>query len=86
MKPQFPQTQFTQEQGQQARDQILQLVQEANLPSEVLVEIGQWAQQVIENPKLFPEFQAWLASRGLDKSDIPEKPDYQELTSMIMIL
>ena len=82
---QQPQQQFTPEQGQQARQEILRLVQEANLPAEKLVEIGQWAQQVIENPALFPEFQTWLKSQGLDDNDIPQEPDYQELASMAAI-
>jgi hypothetical protein len=85
MPNQLPQQQFTPEQGQQARQEILKLVQEANLPAEVLVEIGQWAEKVIAQPKLFPEFQTWLKSKGLDDSDIPTEPDYQELASMIMI-
>ena len=85
MNSQLPQQQFTPEQGQQARQEILRLVQEANLPAEVLVEIGKWAQQVITQPALFPEFQAWLKSRGLEDSDIPTEPDYQELASMVAI-
>ena len=79
------QPQFTPEQAQEAQQQIQAALQEANLPAEMLAEIGRWAQQVITDPSKFPEFQAWLRSQGLTEEDIPEEPDFQELSSMVAI-
>ena len=79
------QGQFTPEQGQQAQQQIIAELKQANLPTERLVEIGQWAEAVINDPSQFPAFQAWLKSQGLPESDIPKEADYQELASMAAI-
>jgi SOS response regulatory protein OraA/RecX len=75
--------QFTPEQGQQAQAEIQRLLQEAQMPPAILVEIGNWAQRVIQDPSQFPAFQAWLQSQGLDAEDIPQEPDYQELMAMV---
>ena len=75
--------QFTPEQAEQSQQEIQAALQEANLPPSTLIEIGQWAQRVIENPQEFPAFQQWLRSQGLDEEDIPQEPDYQELTAMV---
>lgn len=74
--------QYTPEQSQESINEIRRLVQEAELPAELLVEIGQWAQQVIQDRAKFPEFQAWLKSKGLPDSEIPDDADYQELAAM----
>jgi hypothetical protein len=79
------QGQFTPEQGQQAQEQIVAQLKEANLPTEKLVEIGQWAEAVINDPSQFTAFQAWLKSQGLPESEIPDNADYQELASMAAI-
>ena len=79
------QGQFTPEQGQQAQQQIIAELKQANLPTERLVEIGQWAEAVINDPSQFPAFQAWLKSQGLPESKIPKEADYQELASMAAI-
>ena len=84
MNNQQPQ-QFTQEEGLASRQQIAQILREENLPIEVLTEIGQWATAVITDPSQFPAFQDWLRSQGLDESEIPTEPDYQELSSMVAI-
>lgn len=78
-------SQFTPEQGQQAQQQIIAQLKEANLPTERLVEIGQWAEAVIQDPSQFPAFQDWLKSQGLPESEIPKEADYQELASMAAI-
>ena len=74
---------WTPEQGDTAKQQIRQLLTESNLNTTKLAEIGQWAQRVIENPKEFPSFQSWLKEQGLPESEIPQEPDYQELSSMV---
>ena len=79
------QGQFTPEQGQQAQQQIIAELKQANLPTERLVEIGQWAEAVINDPSQFPAFQAWLKSQGLPEEKIPKEADYQELASMAAI-
>ena len=83
MDTQMNQPQFTQQQGLDAQQQIRDILVQENLPAEVLVEVGEWAQRVIQNPATFPEFQDWLRSRGLGDDDIPQEPDYQELASMV---
>ncbi len=77
--------QFTQEEGLASRQAIAQILREENLPIEVLAEIGRWAEAVITDPARFPEFQDWLRSQGLDESEIPKEPDFQELSSMVAI-
>jgi hypothetical protein len=74
--------QYTPEQSQESINEIRRLVTEAELPAELLVEIGQWAQQVIQDRQKFPEFQSWLKSKGLPDSEIPDDADYQELAAM----
>jgi len=76
---------WTPEQADQSQQQIEAALQEANLPAEMLAEIGQWAQQVITDPSQFPAFQQWLRDQGLPEEDIPQEPDYQELTAMVAI-
>ena len=76
---------WTPEQADQSQQQIQAALQEANLPAEMLTEIGQWAQQVITDPSQFPAFQQWLRDQGLPEEDIPKEPDYQELTAMVAI-
>jgi hypothetical protein len=73
---------WTPEHGQQAQAQMRQQIESANLNTTMMVEIGQWAERVLENPKQFPAFQAWLKQQGLPDSDIPEAPDVQELAAM----
>lgn len=77
--------QFTQEEGLANRQKIAEILREENLPIEVLVEIGNWAEAVITDPGRFPEFQDWLRSQGLDESDIPTEPDFQELSGMVAV-
>jgi len=79
------QEQWTPEQADQSQQQIQAALAEANLPSEMLAEIGQWAQKVITDPSQFPAFQQWLRDQGLPEEDIPQEPDYQELTAMVAI-
>lgn len=79
------QTEFTPEQAQAAQQEIQAALQEANLPAEMLSEIGRWAEQVINDPAQFPQFQQWLRDQGLPEEDIPKEPDYQELTAMVAI-
>ena len=85
----MPQTQdqgqFTLEQGQQAQQEILAQLKQANLPTERLIEIGQWAEAVIQDPSQFKAFQDWLKSQGLPESEIPDDADFQELASMAAI-
>lgn len=79
------QPQFSQEQGLASRQQIAEILREENLPIETLAEIGRWAEMVITEPARFPEFQDWLRSQGLEESEIPTEPDFQELSSMVAI-
>jgi len=81
----LPQPEFTPEQGQAARQEIMAAIQASELPLDKLREIGDWAQRVIEQQVSFEEFQAWLKSQGLEDSDIPKEPDIQELTGMIAV-
>lgn len=80
-----PAPEFTQEQGLAARAEIMAAVREANLPLDLLVEIGDWAQMVIEQPEQLPEFQNWLREKGLPEEDIPQSVDYQELAGMAAV-
>ena len=73
---------WTPEHGQQAKQQMRQQIESANLNTTMMVEIGQWAERVLENPEQFPAFQAWLKQQGLPDSEIPEAPDVQELAAM----
>ena len=77
--------QFTEEQGLASRQQIAAILREENLPIDVLADIGRWAEAVITDPGRFPEFQDWLRSQGLEESEIPTEPDFQELSSMVAI-
>ena len=76
---------WTPEQAEQSQQQIQAALAEANLPAEKLAEIGQWAQSVIQDPSQFGAFQTWLRDQGLPEEDIPQEPDYQELTAMAAI-
>ena len=84
MNNQQPQ-QFTEEEGLASRQAIAEILREENLPIEVLADIGRWAEAVITDPSRFPEFQDWLRSQGLEESEIPNEPDFQELSSMVAI-
>jgi len=79
------QPQFTQEEGLASRQAIAQILREENLPIDVLAEIGRWAETIITDPSRFPEFQEWLRSQGVDESEVPQEPDYQELSSLVAI-
>jgi hypothetical protein len=76
---------WTPQQGEAAQQQIQAALAEANLPAEKLVEIGQWAQRVIQDPSQFSEFQSWLRSQGLSEEDIPQQADFQELAAMAAV-
>jgi hypothetical protein len=58
------QMQFSPEQSQQAQQQVMQILQESKLPPEKLVEIGEWAQRVIQNTNEFPAFPRLVAHTG----------------------
>ena len=68
----------------QAKQVVLQTVQESGVPSETFVQLKQMAEQVLKNKQLYPQFVDAVIKTGMaDPGELDPKFDYEALINII---
>lgn len=69
----------------QATQQITEVINNSGMPPQMFVEIGQLAEQAIQDPKQYKNFVDYMVTKKLETAEDLKKPDYQMLASMVVI-
>lgn len=69
----------------EATKQITEVIKNSGMPVEMFVEIGNLAQQAIEQPKTYQKFVDYMVQKKLETPEDLKKPDYQMLASLVVI-
>ena len=71
---------------QQAKQFALQTVRQTGIPPDAFVQLGQVAEQVLQDSSLYPEFASAMVSNGLmTPEEIGQGYNYQLITSLIAL-
>lgn len=68
----------------QAKNIVLQTVQESGVPPQTFVQLGSLAEQVFQNKQLYPQFVDAVIKSGMaDPGELDPKFDYEALIGII---
>jgi hypothetical protein len=68
-----------------ATKEITQMIQQSGIPVEMFVEIGQLAEDAINDKKKYQKFVDYMVNKRLETAESLKKPDVQMLASMVVI-
>lgn len=69
----------------QATQEITKVIQQSGMPVEMFVEMGQLAEDAVNDKKKYPKFVDYMVSKRLETAESLKKPDVQMLASMVVI-
>ena len=69
----------------QATQQITEIINKSKMPPSMLAQIGQLAENAINDKSKYKDFVDFMVSKKMEKREDLKKPDYQMLASIALI-